>query len=98
MKRQDPWMKLVAAARRAPAEEPAELPLGFATRVAAQGLAQRREPADLFGVFALRALGVALAVLITSAAVGYPLSSANAADNSSSDELEDPVTEFVSQL
>lgn len=97
MKRQDPWMKLVAAARRAPAEELAELPLGFATRVAALGLAQRREPADLFGVFALRALGVALAVLITSAAVGYPLSSANAAD-SSSDELEDPVAEFVAQL
>ena len=97
MKRQDPWMKLVAAARRAPAEESAELPLGFATRVAALGLAQRREPADLFGVFALRALGVALAVLITSAAVGYPLSSASAAD-SSSDELEDPVAEFVAQL
>ncbi len=97
MKRQDPWMKLVAAARRAPAEEPAELPLGFATRVAAQGLAQRREPADLLGVFALRALGVALAVLITSAAVGYPLST-SAADNSSSDELDDPVAELVAQL
>jgi len=90
-------MKLVAAARRAPVEETAELPLGFATRVAALGLAQRREPADLFGVFALRALGVALAVLITSAAIGYPISSANAAD-SSSDELEDPVAEFVAQL
>ena len=97
MKRQDPWVKLVAAARRAPAEESAALPLGFATRVAALGLAQRREPADIFGMFALRALGVALAVLITSAAVGYPLSSANAADNSS-DELEDPVAEFVAQL
>ena len=97
MKRQDPWMKLVAAARRAPADESAELPLGFATRVAALGLSQRREPADLFGVFALRALGVAVAVLITSAAVGYPLSSANAADLSS-DELEDPVAEFVAQL
>jgi hypothetical protein len=91
-------MKLVAAARRAPAEEPAELPLGFATRVAAQGLAQRREPADLFGVFALRASASRWPCCITSAAVGYPLSSANAADNSSSDELEDPVTEFVSQL
>jgi hypothetical protein len=97
MKRQDPWMKLVAAARRAPAEETAELPLGFATRVAVLGLAQRREPADIFGVFALRALGVALAVLITSAAIGYPISSANAAD-SSTDELEDPVAEFVAQL
>ena len=97
MKRQDPWMKLVAASRRAPAEESAALPLGFATRVAALGLAQRREPADIFGMFALRALGVTVAVLITSAAVRYPLSSANAADLSS-DELEDPVAEFVAQL
>lgn len=98
MKRQDPWMKLVAASRRAPAEESAELPLGFATRVAALGLAQRREPADLFGAFALRALGVALAVLITSAAVGFPLTSANASENSTSDEMDDPVAEFVAQL
>ncbi len=98
MKRQDPWMKLVAAARRAPAEDAAELPPGFATRVAALGLAQRREPADLFGVFALRALGVALAVVVTSAAIGFPLSSATAADSSSSDELDDPVAELVAQL
>lgn len=90
-------MKLVAAARRAPADESAELPPGFATRVAALGLAQRREPADLFGLFALRALGVALAVLITSAAVGYPLS-ASTVDNGSTDELDDPVAELMAQL
>ncbi len=96
MKRQDPWMKLVAAARRAPAEEPAALPLGYSTRVAAQGLAQRREPADLFGLLALRALGVALVVLLTSAAVGSLPSSATAAD-STSDDL-DPVAELVAQL
>lgn len=96
MKRQDPWMKLVAAARRAPAEEPAVLPLGFSTRVAAQGLAQRREPADLFGLLALRALGVALAVLVTSAAVGNLPSAATAADTTS-DDL-DPVADLVAQL
>lgn len=96
MKRPDPWMKLVAAARRAPAEESAALPLGFATRVAAQGLAQRRESADFFGVFALRALGLAVVVLITAAAVGYPLNNAVAADTS--DDLDDPVSELVGQL
>ena len=98
MKRQDPWMKLVAVARRAPADEVAELPLGFATRVAALGLAQRRAPADLFGVFALRALGVAVAVVLTSAVVGYPLSTATAADNNATDEFDDPVAELVAQL
>lgn len=98
MKRPDPWLKLVAAARRAPADEPMELPPGFATRVAALGLAQRREPADFFGVFALRALGLALAVVLTSAVVGFPLSTASAADNNPSDEIDDPVAEFVAQL
>ncbi len=98
MKRPDPWLKLVAAARRTPADEPMELPPGFATRVAALGLAQRREPADLFGVFALRALGLALAVVVTSAVVGFPLSTASAADNNASDEIDDPVAEIVAQL
>ncbi len=97
MKRPDPWLQLVAAARRAPAEAPAEISLGFATRVAAQGLAQRREPADLFGTFALRALGVALAVVVTSAAIGFPFARANA-DSNSPDYLGDPVGELVAQL
>ena len=98
MKRPDPWLKLVAAARRAPADEPMELPPGFATRVAALGLAQRREPADFFGVFALRALGLALAVVVTSAVVGVPLSPVSAADNNASDDFDDPVAELVAQL
>ena len=98
MKRQDPWLQLVAAARRAPADEPMELPLGFATRVAALGLARRREPADIFGVFALRALGLALAVVVTSAVVGFPLATVSAAGNNASDEIDDPVAELVAQL
>ena len=98
MKRQDPWLKLVAAARRVPADEPMELPPGFATRVAALGLGQRREPADFFGVFALRALGLALAVVVTSAVVGFPLSLVSAADNNASDDFDDPVAELVAQL
>ena len=97
MKQSDPWLKLVAAARRAPEDPSVALPPGFATRVAAQGLAQRREPADFFGVFALRALGVALAVVVSSAAIGYPLSSSSA-DYNSTDEIDDPVAELVAQL
>jgi hypothetical protein len=98
MKHPDPWLKLVASARRVPAEESTALPVGFATRVAAQGLAQRREPADYFGVFALRALGLALAVVVTSAVVGFPLTTVSATDNNSNDEIDDPVAELVAQL
>lgn len=96
MKRHDPWMKLVAAARRAPAPDTADLPFGFAERVAARGLAQRREPTEFFGVFAMRALGVALAVVIASAAVGYPLA-AQTADNAA-DDFDEPVAGLVAQL
>ncbi len=96
MKRPDPWMKLVAAARMAPAPDSADLPFGFAERVAARGLTQRREPAEFFGVFAMRALGLAVAVLIASAVVGYPLSAKTA--DALSDELSDPVAELVAQL
>lgn len=94
MKHPDPWLKLVAAARRAPAEEEVVLPVGLATRVAAQGLAQRREPADFLGVWAWRALTLALAVMITSAAVSYPTLAGTLAD----DDLDDPVAELVAQL
>ena len=95
MTRPDPWLKLVAAARRAPADEPAALPLGFATRVAAQGLAQRRAPADFFGLWAARALLLALAVMLSSAAVSYPTLAGNSTND---DELDDPVAELTAQL
>lgn len=95
MNRPDPWQRLVAVARRAPDSEPVSLPPGFATRVAAQGLAARREPADLLGLFGLRALGVAMAVVVAFAAVSYPL--AKRTDNASP-ELDDPVAELVAQL
>ena len=95
MKQPDPWLKLVAAARRAPAEEAAALPLGFATRVAAQGLAQRREPTDFLGQWAGRALALALVVMLSSAAVSYPTLAGN---NGNDDDLDDPVAELVAQL
>lgn len=96
MKHPDPWLKLVAAARRAPAQEASALPVGFATRVAAQGLAQRCEPADVLGLWAWRALALALVVMISSAAASYPTLAATAA--AADDDLDDPVTELVAQL
>ena len=95
MKHPDPWLKLVAAARRAPAEEAAVLSMGFSTRMAARGLVQRRESADFLGGWAWRALTVALVVMITSAAVSYPTL---AGTTSADDDLDDPVAELVAQL
>jgi hypothetical protein len=88
------WEKLADLARRAPPEPAVELSPGFITRVAARGMAQRREPVDFLGAFALRALGVALAVMLVSAAVSYPLAS----HASTTDEVVDPVSEMVAQL
>ena len=95
MKHPDPWLKLVAAARRAPAEAPVALPVGFATRVAARGLAQRRDSGDFLGLWAWRALALALVVMLSSAAVSYPTLAGN---TSADDDLDDPVTELVAQL
>jgi len=61
------WSRLVRAARST-AEEPADAaPYGFATRVAALGLAAREEAPALVEAFALRAL--MLAGLVATLAV-----------------------------
>lgn len=65
------WEKLVVAARRAPdLNEPAEAPPGFATRMAALALGNRRER-SLTGLaerFSWRALGLAGALAVASVA------------------------------
>jgi hypothetical protein len=67
------WQRLVAAARRAPLNARApEAPFGFATRVAAQGLAQHE---GAFGVgftrLSWRALGVAGLLMIVSMTANF---------------------------
>ena len=89
-----PWDRLVGLARRAPADPMEAPPPGFVTRVAALGLAQRREPADFLGFFALRALGYALMLLALTAVVSYPLLNRG----NSTAEDEDPVAEMVARL
>ena len=95
MKHPDPWLKLVAVARRAPVEEYEALPLGFSTRVAALGLAQPRERVDVLGLWAWRALALALVAMLSSAAATYPTLAGN---NTADDDLDDPVAELVAQL
>ena len=94
MKRILPWEKLVLLARRAPPGE-VTLPVGFATRVAARGLAATREPADFFGVLEMRALVLALVVMAFTAAASYPLLTRS---TTTAEEENDPVGELVAQL
>jgi hypothetical protein len=61
------WSRLVRAARSADDGASSEVPFGFATRVAALGLAARQEAPALVEAFALRAL--ALAGLVATLAV-----------------------------
>ena len=63
------WERLVAAARRAPGGRDVEMPHGFATRVAALGMAAEPSGASLALRLSLRAMIVAgsLAVLAVAA-------------------------------
>ncbi len=70
----DSWNRLVALARQAPHSDngAVEVPFGFATRVAARGLAAMdRGMASLFEPFALRALGIAAVAAIMIMALGF---------------------------
>ncbi len=66
------WSKLTTAARRAPEDASVAAPYGFATRVAALGLAAPRPTmAALLEKFALRGFVAAAACSVAAAAFGY---------------------------
>lgn len=75
------WQKLTALARQAPREESVPAPFGFATRLAATGLAAPAEnPWASFERYALR--GLLAAVTVSAAAVAFNLTSgANGAED-----------------
>lgn len=89
------WDRLVVAARMAPVEtRDVSAPAGFATRVAALGLA-RVEPTfeALFARFALRALGACAAVMVLGVALNFgPV--LNAVENEAV-AVSDPVAEWL---
>jgi len=72
-----PWERLVDTARQAPVahERDTAAPYGFATRVAALGLAAKPAPSSVFEQFSLRAslraLGVACALAVIAAGTSY---------------------------
>jgi hypothetical protein len=66
------WQRLVAAGRTAPAAGQDSLPYGFATRLAALGLAAPREnPFRLFEKLAVRALVAACAFSVAAIVFGF---------------------------
>jgi len=87
------WAELTRAARLAPTEgnAAAHAPLGFSTRVAALGLAERRLAPSLLEALSLRALGLAslAAALALVAHFSVPQSVA-AADEEFFFTVEDP--------
>lgn len=90
------WLRLTAAARQAPDEREASAPYGFATRVAALGLAAPAAlpPRALLEKFALRGLFAAGALSVAAAAFGY---SALQSDRESDAISGDTVTEVLAQ-
>ena len=64
------WDRLVAWARRAPAEPDAEPPFGFAARVVAMAF-EREKSEPLWESFSLRALGLASLVVIVTVAIHF---------------------------
>lgn len=90
MNHHETWNKLVTVAQRAP-EGDVAAPLGFSTRVAAQGLARFAARPDWFGMLAFRALLVAVTVMIGTAALSYSWPT-------STDTETDPAAELVAEL
>lgn len=96
MKRyQQSWMRLAEAARRAP--EPADdaAPYGFATRVAALGLAAQRPVASVLERLSLRAMGVACLLAALAVAANYSVIRSLFAHDTSATTADDPITDVV---
>ncbi len=66
-----PWLRLTTAARTVRDERDAAAPYGFATRIAALALAQEPKVVSLIERLALRAVGVACLLALTSLAINY---------------------------
>jgi hypothetical protein len=84
------WQRLVAAARRAPADAPAVAPYGFATRVAAEALAQRAPAGLSLERLALRAFGVACLAAVLGVAANYSVFTNGSGDEEGFFTTDDP--------
>jgi len=85
------WPRLAAAARRAPDPRDLSAPVGFATRVAALGLARERVVGSLLERFSFRALGLAALLAVVCVASNYSTLMGALGDETA----DDPVAEIV---
>jgi hypothetical protein len=90
-----PWQRLTAAARQARDDRDTAAPYGFATRVAALGLARSQPEASLFARFSLRALGVACLLMVAAFATNYSLLTSVSASDDETAMTDDPVAEVI---
>jgi hypothetical protein len=90
-----PWERLAAAARLAKDDRDTAAPYGFATRVAALGLAPRQPETSLFARFSLRALGVACLLMAAAFATNYSLIASVSASEDETATTDDPVAEVI---
>jgi hypothetical protein len=84
------WQRLAAAARRAPPDAPATVPFGFATRVAAQALAQPAPAGLSLERLALRAVGVACLAAVLGVAANYSVLANGGAEEERFFTTDDP--------
>lgn len=87
------WMRLTEAARRAGDPRETAAPYGFATRVAALGLAPERAAVSLLERFSLRALGLAALLAAVCFAANYSTVAGLFHDETAN--ADDPVAEIV---
>jgi hypothetical protein len=88
------WLRLAAAARRAEDPRDTAPPYGFATRVAALGIAQNGRGGSLLERFALRALGLAALLAVVCVAANYSTLAGFFRDDAAA-SVDDPVAEIV---
>jgi hypothetical protein len=95
-----PWRRLTAAARQIGNDRDTMAPYAFSTRIVARAFGAERQMESLFERFALRALGVACLLALSSVAVNYKaISNVTANPQStlaSADEMVWPTSDAVS--
>jgi hypothetical protein len=89
------WEKLVAAARRAPADADESAPFGFSTRVAALAFEKRQAPASNFARMSLRAAAVAGLLAAVAVAVNFSAIKSAFEDDGAGAASDDPIAEVV---
>jgi hypothetical protein len=89
------WLKLVAAARRAPPAGDESAPFGFSTRVAALAFERAEPQVSVFARISLRAAAVAGLLAIAAVAVNYSAIKGAFDDDSAVAAGDDPIAEVV---